>query len=238
MSKRLTTEIFIDRSNIIHDNFYSYPNTNYINNKIEVEILCHIHGIFYQRPDSHLRGIGCNKCGIERSKKIQSKDIDLVIEDFNKFHNFKYDYSLIKNDYKNSHTKVSIICKKCGNIFSQPPDTHLRCGCPRCKESKGENIINDFLVNNNINFERQKKFDDCIYKSFLLFDFYLIDYNICIEYDGLQHYKEIKSWGGNSQFIISKKRDNIKNEFCLNNNIRLIRIKYDENIIEKLEFLK
>ena len=72
----------------------------------------------------------------------------------------------------------------------------------------------------------------------MLFDFYLIDYNICIEYDGLQHYKEIKSWGGNSQFIISKKRDNIKNEFCLNNNIRLIRIKYDENIIEKLEFLK
>ena len=237
MSKRLNTEMFIERSNKIHNYYYTYSNTEYVNNKIEVEILCNIHGIFYQRPDSHLRGIGCIKCGTERSKKNQSKYIKIVIEDFNKYHNFKYDYSLIENDYKNAHTKVNIICKKCGNIFYQTPDTHLRCGCPRCRESKGEILINDFLLENNINYERQKKFDGCIYKSALFFDFYLIDYNICIEYDGLQHYKEIERFGGKSQFIISKKRDKIKNNFCDKNNIILIRIKYDEDITEKLIFI-
>ena len=114
----------------------------------------------------------------------------------------------------------------------------MRCGCPFCKESKGEKIIKNFLIDNNISFEQQKKFDDCKYKLKLPFDFYLSELNICIEYDGLQHYKCIKIFGGEKNFNLIKKRDEIKNDYCEKNNINLIRIKYNENINEKLYFLK
>jgi very-short-patch-repair endonuclease len=139
--------------------------------------------------------------------------------------------------YKNAHTKILIICKKCKSIFNQTPNTHLRCGCPFCKESKGEKNIYNFLVKNNILFEKQKKFDDCFYKSRLLFDFYLPDYNICIEYDGLQHFKIVDFFGGEENFNLIKIRDDIKTKYCLDNKIEIIRIKYDENVKEKLNFI-
>ena len=191
MSKKLTINEFIDRSNIIHNFYYNYSNVEYINNKSEINIICSKHGIFNQRPDSHLRGIGCKICGEEKFKITQRKDINKIINDFNIFHNYEYDYSLMK--YKNAHSKILIICKKCKLTFSQTPNTHLRCGCPHCKESKGEKIIEKILLKKNILFEKQKKFNDCAYKSKLVFDFYLPKQNICIEYDGLQHFKIIKA---------------------------------------------
>ena len=66
------------------------------------------------------------------------------------------------------------------------------------------------------------------------FDFYLSDLNICIEYDGIQHFKPIDYFGGDTAFILLQTNDQIKNEYCIENNIKLIRIRYDENIEEKL----
>ncbi|MDY0268822.1 hypothetical protein [Trichloromonas sp.] len=80
----------------------------------------------------------------------------------------------------------------------------------------------------------KKRFKDCRYKYPLPFDLYLSKYNLCIEYDGEQHFKTKEIWGGKTQLKIIKKRDQIKNEYCKNNNINLLRIKYDENIEEKL----
>lgn len=57
----------------------------------------------------------------------------------------------------------------------------------------------------------------------LLFDFYLPKYRLCIEFDGEQHIRPIKIFGGEDTFYKIKNRDKIKNEYCLNNNIRLIR---------------
>jgi len=236
MSKKLTIDDFINRSNIVHNYIYDYSNVDYKDNKTKVDIVCKKHGIFKQRPDSHLRGIGCFICGEDKFKITQRKKVFNTINDFNKIHNYMYDYSLMI--YKNAHTKIIIICKKCGFKFKQTPNTHLRCGCPICKESKGEKIIYNFLLLNEIIFERQKKFEGCIYKQNLLFDFYLSKLNICIEYDGLQHFKAIKKFGGEDNFKLIVKRDIIKNKYCSVNNIKLIRIKYNDNILEKLEFLK
>jgi hypothetical protein len=61
--------------------------------------------------------------------------------------------------------------------------------------------------------------------------------NICIEYDGIQHYESSDYFGGEKEFIIQQLKDNIKTEYCKNNNIKLIRIKYDENIEKKLNFI-
>ena len=59
---------------------------------------------------------------------------------------------------------------------------------------------------------------------------YHYDYNICIEFDGRQHYESIDYFGGDITLNKIKNRDKIKNDFCKNNNIRLIRIKHNENV--------
>lgn len=104
------------------------------------------------------------------------------------------------------------------NIFS----------CGHCNLSKGEDKIEEILQNNSINFERQKTFDTCRNKELLRFDFYLPDYNVLIEYDGIQHfqYNEKSGWNTEENFKKTKNNDNIKNQWCKDNNIPLIRIPY------------
>lgn len=122
----------------------------------------------------------------------------------------------------------------------QTPNAHLnqKQGCPHCYESKGEIIVANFLKENKLLFERQKTFDGCINPKTgrkLKFDFYLPELNFCIEYDGLQHFKPIKRYGGEKGYNLTIYRDNIKNKFCSNNNINILRIKYNEKILNKIK---
>ncbi len=158
---------------------------------------------------------------------MKSHKTEQFIKKANKIHNNKYDYSLV--DYIDCKTKVKIICPIHG-VFEQNPYTHYKrkCGCPNCRSSKGELKVQKYLKKNKISFIREKTFDDCRHLLPLPFDFYLPDHNICIEYDGEQHFKEIKSWGGNEYLEKIKKRDKIKTKFCKDNNIPLIRISYKE----------
>ena len=229
-------EKFIEKSNEIHGDKYDYNLVDYINSKTKVKIICPIHGIFEQIPNCHLIGQGCTKCGIEKNKVINRKNIKDFIEESNEIHNSKYDYSLV--EYKNNRTKVKIICTEHG-IFEQTPSKHsYGQGCPFCKtKSKGEEIISNILNNEKIIFINQKRFDDCRNIYPLPFDFYLPELNTCIEFDGIQHFKPIKYWGGEKSLISNKKKDKIKTEYCKNNNIQLIRIKHDEDINEKLSNL-
>lgn len=150
-------------------------------------------------------------------------------------HNSLYDYSLVHYDKRGA--KVNIKCNHCKLIFSQRPDKHLQGdGCPICNSSKGEIKIQNLLEELNIDFKKNKTFKKCKYKSLLKFDFYLPDYNTCIEYDGRQHFETVEAWGGKLNLQEIQKRDEIKNNFCLNNQISLLRIKYTnlketENII-------
>ena len=102
--------------------------------------------------------------------------------------------------------------------------------------------VSKFLKENNINYKIQYRFKDCRYKLPLPFDFYLPDHNTCIEYDGEQHFSSNCYFGGKERnneqlFEKIKIRDNIKNEYCKNNGIQLVRIKYTESIPKKLNFL-
>ena len=76
-----------------------------------------------------------------------------------------------------------------------------------------------------------------MFKSKLKFDFYLSEYNTCIEYNGVQHYEPVEYFGGMCKFILQQKRDLIKENYCIQNNIKIYVIKYDENITEKLEHI-
>lgn len=92
--------------------------------------------------------------------------------------------------------------------------------------SSYEHIVSTFLESNNIKFEFQKIFNDLRYKGLLKFDFYLPDHNVCVEVDGDQHYRPVPLWGGEENLKVTQIRDSLKNDYCKDNNITLIRIPY------------
>jgi very-short-patch-repair endonuclease len=230
-SKKLTQSEFIEKAKKVHGDKYDYSLVNYINNNTKVKIICKKHGIFYQNPNNHIskhNENGCPKCF--GTIKSNTKEF---IKKSKKIHDDKYDYSLV--NYINNNTKVKIICKKHG-IFYQKPSKHLiGQGCSKCNFSRGELKIEKYLVENNIIFESQKRFKKCKNKQQLPFDFYLPISKICIEFDGEQHFKPVEYWGGENTYKKRKINDNIKNNYCKENKIELIRIKYnDYNNIERI----
>lgn len=98
--------------------------------------------------------------------------------------------------------------------------------------SKGEIYIADWLNEQGIDFFKEYVFPDCKYKNVLRFDFYIPSYNTAIEFDGEGHYMPI-CFGGISleqaedNFELYRLRDEIKNNYCQEHNINLIRIGYD-----------
>jgi len=224
-SNKLTATEFIKRSKHIHNNKFDYSLVEYVNCSTKVKIICPEHGSFEQTPIDHMGGSGCRKCS-----KVENT-YDFIIKS-NKIHNNYYDYS--QSIFVSSIKKLLIICPKHG-IFEQTPRKHLiGHGCPTCKRSRGENKIESILISKNIKYFNQYSFSDCKFNSLLFFDFYLPDLNMCIEFDGEQHFKSIKRWGGNEKLNEIVQRDSIKNEYCKQNNIKLLRIKFNENVEEKI----
>ena len=227
----------IDKINLIHNNQYEYPNieNEYINTNSEISIKCKkCDTIFKQSITNHIQGKGCPKC--YGNIKLTNNDI---LSRSLKIHNGKYTYPYLDTEYKNIRSIITIHCKKHNLDFKQNMDNHLNKsqGCPICNESKGEKNIAEYLLKNNIKFERQKKFNECKNKRHLPFDFYLIDYNYCIEYNGKQHYEILDFFGEEKQLTYIKINDELKKDFCYKNNINLFIIKYTENIIIKLNEL-
>ena len=127
-------------------------------------------------------------------------------------------------------------CKIHNVIWSVQPCHILEGhGCPRCNESRGEKQIAEWLDNHGVQYVPQKTFDDCKNKKLLPFDFYIPDKNICIEYDGKQHFEPIDFFGGEDGFEQCKYRDEVKNAYCKDNNINLLRIPYNKDIKEELD---
>jgi len=219
---------FFDKCNEKFNNKYDYSISVYVNAHTLMSIICPVHGEILQKPNDHFKGIGCPYCsGIKQNTNF-------FIKESKKEHNNKYDYSLTK--YENADKKVQIICPVHG-IFEQIPRYHIKgCGCPFCNMSHGELKIMNFMDKNNINYIYQKKFDDCKYIRKLPFDFYLPDFNLCIEFHGGQHFKSVKWFGGENKFIERQRNDIIKENYCKNNKIKIIiisDIKEVKNILTK-----
>ena len=118
--RRLTSEEFIERANIIHKNKYDYSLVNYVNARTKVKIICKIHGVFEQEPSCHLKGQGCSLCAKENITYSKEQFIKKAKEKYGN----EYDYSLV--EYVNSKTKIKIKHNTCGTIFEQLPSEHLR----------------------------------------------------------------------------------------------------------------
>ena len=127
-----TTEQFIKEAIAVHGNKYDYSLVDYVNSYTNVIIKCPTHGEFPQNPTNHLKGIGCQKCSIDKKRKTTEQ----FIQEARAVHGDKYDYSLVK--YINNKTPVIIKCREHGN-FPQLPDNHLNgCDCPFCAEKPGK----------------------------------------------------------------------------------------------------
>lgn len=229
---------FIAKAMSVHGNKYSYSDTNYVGYTKSVKISCTIHGMFEQKPSIHLQGHGCPSCGLE-SIKLKKKHNDTkpnlkynkdnIFNIFKNIHNNKYIYNI--KSFTNMSEKLEIFCPEHGSFYQTGFNHKNGHGCPLCKTSIGEKIINKFLLDNNIFFINQYRFEDCRNILPLPFDFYLPEKKICIEYDGKQHFDKNSRYY--SKTLIDN--DNIKNLYCKNNNIKLIRIPYwDFNNIQDI----
>ena len=139
--------------------------------------------------------------------------------------------------YINNHKKILHRCKIDGYEWLARPSSILSGqGCPSCCNSHGENAIGRYLESRGIKFIPQHTFDSCRNKRKLPFDFYLLDCNTCMEYDGIQHFQPIAIFGGEAAFEKQKANDAIKDEYCKLNNIKLIRISYKQDIESELDY--
>ena len=132
MSKKLTTEIFIERANIIHNHKYLYDKANYTSNTNKVIITCKTHGDFSQTSGSHLQGAGCRKCHIENKNETSYKEQKvLFINKFKLKYGDYYDYSLF--EYNGIDNESIFICPIHGKFY-QSPYRHLnsKIGCFKC----------------------------------------------------------------------------------------------------------
>ena len=147
----------------------------------------------------------------------------------------KEGYFLKTDNYINNRQKLEFKCPKNHTFFMSWHDFNGGCRCPHCKVSKGEDEIRRILNFWNVEFVSQKRFENCRDSLELPFDFYLPSLNVCIEYDGEQHYKPIEAFNGEIGYAKTKRHDEIKTHFCKDNNINLIRIPYWEfNNIENI----
>jgi len=180
-------------------------------------------------PSRLLRGSGCPKCGgvapytsKEFSEKLKERNPDVEMV----------------GEYINNKTKFQVRCINDGYIWMATPKTLLKgIGCPCCKISKGEKYLFLYLNKIDVKFISQYSFFDLLgnFNRSLKFDCAIFDQEeliYLIEIDGIGHRKPIKFNGMSDddaleKFNLIKKYDQLKDEYCINKNIKLIRIEYD-----------
>lgn len=205
---------------------------DYFGNKTLTEHYCKIHDyIFDITPNSALAGHGCKYCRSDKIREKQFKSEDVYVEELKER---RPDIKLV-GEYLGALVPTEHLCLEHNVIWkATPANIFYGSGCPQCNESKDERLVRLWLEKHSIEYIPQKKFDDCMDICHLSFDFYLLDYNTLIEVNGRQHYEPVEYFGGKEKFDIQVKHDNIKKQYCIDNNIRLLCIRYDENIEEAL----
>ena len=187
-------------------------------------------GHMYETTPSNALRHGCRKC-YNRNRTMSLDDFIYRLKHINK--NISY-----ISGFKDSNSRIKVRCLKCNYIWETRSYNLLGyTGCPNCKKSHGEDTIKNFLDENKIEYQWQKKFDDLYgdYNRKLSYDFYLPKYNLLIEYQGKQHYAPIELFGGEEGLKIRIKYDDKKRMYAENHSIDLLEISYKDDIEEKLK---
>jgi hypothetical protein len=214
-TKGLSNDDFIKKIISKYGNKYILDKVRYKNNRTKIIVTCKEHGDFTITPNHLLNGNGCPICS-----KNKRKTKDDIISEIKKVHGNKYNVDDIV--YNGIHRSITLLCNHCGNTFTNTPTNIIRYneGCPYCcPKSKMENEIETLLIDNNIRFIREKKFDWLKNKRSLSLDFYLPEYNMAIECQGIQHFDNKSFFSKNSNLI---ENDIIKNRVCKEHGIQII----------------
>jgi len=239
----LSQDDFIKRSIIKHSDENGNPKFNYSlikykNNNTKIKLICNnCKNIFEQLPINHLK-YGCKICAnILNGLNCRLDEFDFIARSqnlhLNDFGSPKYIYTNVK--YVNSATPIELICPTHG-LFKQTPNSHLNGGgCPKCgKQNLSENKLVNF-IKNNYDIETEYKpnwLKSNKYKGQSL-DIYFSNYNIAIEYQGVQHFKPINFFGGIKKFKYQLELDERKRELCKENNVILLYFTYQKKTIPK-----
>lgn len=230
VSKRKTHKKYIEEMQICNPHIEVLE--KYIDSKTPILHRCTIHNVSWNiSPDSVLQCGGCNKCHYEKIKNALRKTHYEYVNDVliaNK--NVK-----VIGQYINAKTPILHYCKVHKvQWMAQPCHILEGHGCPQCNESHGEKLICQWLTDHEIAYIPQKTFDGCKNKRALPFDFYVPTLNLCIEYDGEQHFRPVDYFGGSDGFKQRQHNDAIKTKYCEDHNIYLLRIPYFKNVEEEL----
>lgn len=136
---KVTNELFIEKSRLVHGDKYDYSQIDYKTAQTKIKIICKEHGEFIQLPLNHLKGNQCYKCsGIVKTN-------DDFIYKANKIHNNLYDYS--KSKYSGTRKNIIIICKEHGDFIQKPNDHLSGNGCQKCCLGRFSKIAIEWLDN-------------------------------------------------------------------------------------------
>lgn len=224
----LTKTEFVRKARKRHGTKFIYLG-DYVNSRTPLLIKCKQHGRYLQKPIDHLKGTGCPQCGLDKIKIVNLSNHDEFVRKARAVHGSQYRYP---DPYKLARQHIEVECIKHG-LFLVTPNSHLRGhGCPVCSESFGERKVARALEKLRLDYTREKKFPDCRDKRPLRFDFWVPKLNALVEFDGLQHHKPYKLFGGAEMFAVTQRRDRIKTAYARKKKIRLIRVKYSVRDVE------
>ena len=216
---------------------YINPNIEFIgdykNTNTRAMHICKVCGNEWMAyPSNILSGKGCKKCSDKNSADIRRKPHDVYVMQVNNTN----PNIIVLDEYINARVPIKHKCKICEHEWNVSPDSIL-CGhgCPRCIKSNGEKMVGEYLIEHQIKFESQYTFNNCRNKKPLPFDFYIPNMNVCIEYDGIQHFEPIEHFGGIDGLKQRQYNDNIKTNYCLLHNISLLRISYNQDVNKELD---
>lgn len=223
--ERYTTITFKEKMFNIHPDIEIVG--EYVNINTKVKCMCQNGHMFNGLPKNLYKGEGCPICAGNAKKTHEQyvKEVSQINDEIE-----------VLGNYINCNTPIQHRCKKCNYIWVSKPGHVLKWhGCPICHSSIGERTVEKYLNDHSIRYIRQYIFEDCKNIRVLPFDFYLCDLNVCIEYDGIQHFQPIDYFGGEEEFAKLNLRDKIKTDYCLSNNIPLLRIGYNEDVNQSLD---
>lgn len=201
---------------------------------LKIKYYCNQHkSVNFQSITFLKKGItSCDGCKTDKKRKAikTKKSYKEFVENGKLIHGNIFKYPNKNNqasDYVNVKTTFDVECTNCGRFFKTNYIYHItrKHGCNLCYNEKiGEKKINEFLKKNRYAFDREKFIENTNQR----FDFYIHKINTAIEFDGKQHFMPVDFFGGEKEFLKTKSRDKIKDEYCMSNKIGLIRIGFDK----------
>lgn len=225
---RLTYDVFMSRMKDMHPTIaVSGP---YVDAQTKVQCTCLVDGYTWKtKPSGLMSGYGCRMCGYRKVGDLNS----LSQQDFCDRLAESQLFELV-GTYTTLTTPTTFRCKCCGEIWEDQPKRVLRRkNCPKACSTTGERLVMDYLDRNKIVYHREFRLPGCKAKKELYFDFYLPEQRCVIEYDGQQHFMPVTFSGMDDEaalhlFQTNVWRDKIKDRYCEQHNILMIRIPYTE----------